>query len=157
MPRPRVLTTVAIVLAFACVAVVAYKIAHRSANDSGQLLVAPADCDLNASRCAVDLPEGGRIELSISPQPIPVVRPLHIDVRITGAVVHRVELDFSGRTMDMGSNRTPLAPVGEGGYRGSAMLPVCVTGRMDWQATLYVDTQNGRLAARFDFSAPSTL
>ena len=154
MPRPRLLTNVAIVLAIACTAVVGYKIARRPADVPELLLVAPADCDLNASRCAVDLPDGGRIELSISPQPIPVVKPLQIDVRVTGAVVRQVELDFSGRTMDMGPNRTRLAPVGEGGYRGSAMLPVCVSGRMDWLATLFVDTDGGRRAARFAFSAP---
>lgn len=155
MPRPRLLTNVAIVLAIACAAVVGYKIARRPADVPELLLVAPADCDLNASRCAVDLPDGGRIELSISPQPIPVVKPLQIDVRVTGTVAQRVELDFSGRTMDMGPNRTVLVAAGDGNYRGSAMLPVCVTGRMDWRATLFVDTERGRLAVRFGFSAPS--
>lgn len=146
--------TLGTALALACLAVVAHKLAPRPHADAGRVAEAPAGCDLNASRCAVDLPGGGRVELSISPQPIPVVKPLRIDVRITGIVAHRVEMDFSGRTMDMGSNRTVLASVGEGSYRGSAMLPVCVTGRMDWQATLSVDTESGQRAARFVFSAP---
>ena len=144
-----------IALALACLAVVGYKLAPQPRGDAGLVVDAPASCDLNVRRCAVDLPAGGRVELSISPQPIPVVKPLQIDVRVTDINVHRVELDFSGRTMDMGPNRTLLAAVGEGIYRGSAMLPVCVTGRMDWQATLLVDTGRGRLAARFNFSAPS--
>ena len=148
--------TLGTALALACLAVVGYKLAPRQRGDVGVGVVidAPATCDLNASRCAVDLPAGGRVELSISPQPIPLVKPLQIDVRVSGVNVHRVELDFSGRTMEMGPNRTVLAPVGGGSYRGSAMLPVCVTGRMDWLATLLVDTGGGRLAARFDFSAP---
>ena len=146
--------TLGIALALACVAVVGYKLVPRQRADADPVIDAPASCDLNANRCAVKLPEGGRIELAISPQPIPVVKPLQIDVRVTGAVVRRVELDFSGRTMDMGPNRTVLAAAGEGAYRGSAMLPVCVTGRMEWQATLLVDTESGRRTARFAFSAP---
>ena len=146
--------TLGIALALACLAVVAYKLVPRQHADADLVIDAPAACDLNANRCAVDLPEGGRIELAIAPRPIPVVKPLQIDVRVTGAVVRRVELDFTGRSMDMGPNRTVLAAAGEGVFRGSAMLPVCVTGRMDWRATLFVDTQRGRLAARFDFAAP---
>ena len=144
-----------ITLALACLAVVSYKLAPRQRADADLVIDAPAACDLNASDCAVDLPAGGRVELSISPRPIPVVKPLQIDVRVTGTVAQRVELDFSGRTMDMGPNRTVLAAAGDGNYRGSAMLPVCVTGRMDWRATLFVDTERGRLAVRFGFSAPS--
>ena len=144
-----------IVLAIACLAVVAYKLAPRRPADAGTVLDAATGCDLNVSRCAVDLPDGGRLELSITPQPIPVVKPLQIEARFSGAVARRVELDFSGRSMEMGPNRTVLAPAGEGVFRGNAMLPVCVTGRMDWRATLFVDTARGRLAARFDFAAPS--
>ena len=145
-----------IALALACLAVVAYKLAPRPRADADLVVDAPATCDLNASRCAATLPAGARIELAISPQPIPVVKPLQVDVRVSGTVTRRVELDFAGRSMDMGPNRSVLGAAGEGVFRGSAMLPVCVTGRMDWRATLFVDTQRGRLAVRFDFSAPST-
>jgi hypothetical protein len=146
---------VGIVLAIACLAVVAYKLAPRQTADAGLVLDAPTGCDLNVSRCAIDLPDGGRLELSVTPRPIPVVKPLQIEVRVSGTSARPVELDLSGRTMDMVPNRSPLVPAGDGIYHGSAMLPVCVTGLMDWRATLSVSTARGRMAARFDFSAPS--
>lgn len=143
------------VLAIACLAVVAYKLAPRQPNDAGLVVDAAIGCDLNVSRCAVDLPDGGRLEVSITPRPIPVVKPLQIEVRVSGTSARQIELDLSGRSMDMGANRSGLVAAGDGVFRGSAMLPVCVTGRMDWRATLFVDTARGRMAARFDFSAPS--
>ncbi len=33
-------------------------------------------CDLQRQACAAILPEGGRIELSIAPRPIPILTPL---------------------------------------------------------------------------------
>ncbi len=146
---------VGIVLAIACLAVVAYKLAPRPLADVALVVDAATGCDLNVSRCAIDLPDGGHLELSVTPRPIPVVKPLQIEVRVSGTSARPVELELSGRTMDMGPNRSPLVPAGDGIYHGSAMLPVCVTGRMDWRATLFVDTARGRMAARFDFSAPS--
>lgn len=146
---------VAIVLTVACLAVVVYKLAPRQPADAGLAVDAAAGCDLNVRSCAVDLPDGGRLEVAITPRPIPVVKPLQIEVRVTGASPRQVELDFSGRSMDMGPNRSALVPAGDGIYRGNAMLPVCVTGRMDWRATLLVDTARGRTAAHFDFAAPS--
>ena len=111
-------------------------------------------CDLNTQACAAELPGGGHLELSITPRPIPVVKPLQVNVRLSGMVTDQVEIDFTGVSMDMGHNRLRLASDGQGGYLGQAMLPVCVSGRMVWQATLTVGSGRQKIAIAFPFDAP---
>ena len=157
MRQPPPLASAAIVLALACLAVIGYKLApQRLAADERTLVEAPA-CDLNERACAADLPGVGRVELAITPRPIAVVKPLRIVARFDAAVaddVRKVEIDFAGASMDMGYNRQTLAADGAHDYRGVAMLPVCVSGRMRWQATLLVTTDARRYAAAFVFEAP---
>ncbi len=120
-----------------------------------ELTIAPLPgCDLNARACAAELPGGGHLELSITPRPIPVVKPLQVQVRLTAMVADRVEIDFSGVSMDMGRHHQILVADGQGVFSGQAMLPVCVTGRMAWQATLVVNSAGRRIAVPFVFDAP---
>jgi hypothetical protein len=42
---------------------------------------------------------------------------------------------------------------GEGRYSGRTTLPVCVTGRMIWQATVLADIGSRRVAVPFRFEA----
>jgi hypothetical protein len=55
--------------------------------------------------------------------------------------------------MNMGFNRPALAPAGPGRFAGQATLPVCVTGRMTWQATVLVEAGRTRIAVPFRFDA----
>lgn len=120
-----------------------------------ELTIAPLPgCDLNTRACAAELPGGGHLELSITPRPIPVVKPLQVQVRLTAMLADRIEIDFSGVSMDMGRHRQILVADGLGGFSGQAMLPVCVTGRMAWQATLVVSSAGRRIAVPFVFDAP---
>ena len=43
-----------------------------------------AACDLQQGPCATSLPGGGRLEFSLEPRPIPVLKPLRLQVRATG-------------------------------------------------------------------------
>ena len=115
-----------------------------------------AGCELNAQACAAELPGGARVELAITPRPIPVVKPLQISVKISGVAAEKIEVDFSGLSMNMGYNRQTLVADGQGRYTGGAMLPVCITGRMVWQATLIVHPGAGgqKIAVPFLFEAP---
>jgi len=113
--------------------------------------VMEAGCDLQQRACSAALPEGGMVQLSITPRPIPVLQALRVDVGTSGIEARKVEIDFAGASMNMGYNRTPLAAAGAGRYSGDSSLPVCVSGRMNWVATLMIETDRQRIAVPFRF------
>ncbi len=53
--------------------------------------------------------------------------------------------------MKMGLNRPRLTDGGGGHFEGEANLPVCVTGGMEWEATVIVETAGAVVAAPFRF------
>jgi hypothetical protein len=109
-------------------------------------------CDLGRQACAASLPDGGRVELSIEPRPIPVLKPLTVEARFTGIAVRKAEIDFAGTEMKMGYNRPQLEKQrADNRFFGHAHLPVCITGGMEWEATLLVDTGKAVIALPFRF------
>ena len=148
------LVNLTIVLALACLAALGYKLSPRLLSGAEQTVEPLAGCDLNVQACAAELPGGGRIELSITPRPIPVVKPLRVSAQLVGTSADALEIDFSGVSMDMGYQRQRLVADDHGDFSGETMLPVCVTGRMTWQATLLIDRDHRRIAVPFRFAAP---
>lgn len=108
-------------------------------------------CDLNASPCHADLPGGGRLEFAITPRPIRALKTLDLEATVTSAPAHKLEVDFAGVDMKMGFNRPALTSTGPGKFSGQASLPVCVTGKMQWQATVLVETGQQTIALPFRF------
>lgn len=106
-------------------------------------------CDLQRQSCAAILVDGRRIELSITPRPIPILTPLKVEVTIGGLMVRKVEVDFAGETMNMGYNRVALNPADGGRFDGEASLPVCVSGGMTWVATVLIETDRQRIAVPY--------
>ena len=45
-----------------------------------------------------------------------------------------------------------LAARGAGSYTAEVTLPVCITGSMDWQATVLIETGGERVAIPYRFS-----
>lgn len=115
-----------------------------------RVVTAPADCNLHAGPCRAILPEGGWIELDISPRPIEMLVPLDLQVRIRGLEADGARVDFAGEEMYMGHNRPELKQV-EGGFAGQGILPMCVTDSMTWRTSVLVDTPEGPVAAVFRF------
>ncbi|CAG0967773.1 hypothetical protein RHDC4_01084 [Rhodocyclaceae bacterium] len=113
----------------------------------------PPGCNLHREACSAVLPEGGRIELSISPRPIPMVAPLTVEVRLDKLEARKVEVDFAGIDMNMGYNRPELPRVGPGHHAGTASLPVCITGTMAWSVTVLVETDRQRISVPFRFDS----
>jgi hypothetical protein len=144
----------AIVAALLLVAALGYRYSPLLMPQADLTVAAGAACNLNIAPCRVVLADGGVVELAITPRPIPVVSPLAIEARLTGVAADTVELDFSGADMEMGYNRITLAAQGDGRFRATTALPVCVTGRMNWRATLIVAGSGRRLAISHDFAAP---
>ncbi len=120
--------------------------------EPGPALVLPlSDCDLHDGPCTADLPGGGRVEFSILPRTIPLTKPLQLQVQVQGRKVRKVEVDFSGVSMNMGYNRPRLQVVEEGRFEGEGMLPVCIRQRMDWEAKLMLDTPDGLIIVPYRF------
>jgi len=141
------------ILALILVGVVGYKLSPLLL-PKADLSVAPEPgCDLQQGPCAAVLPQGGRLTFALSPRPLPVTTPLDVHVEIQGMEADRVAVDFAGVDMNMGYNRPALAHLGAGRFAAQTTLPVCVTGRMTWQATVLVETGGTRIAIPFRFAA----
>lgn len=108
-------------------------------------------CDLQRQACTTPLADGGQIELSILPRPIPILTPLKVEVAIGGAKARKVEIDFAGETMNMGYNRVELNSTDGSRFVGEASLPVCVSGGMNWVATVLIETERQRIAVPYRF------
>jgi hypothetical protein len=143
----------AMILALILVGVVGYKLSPLLLPRADVYLQPDPGCDLHQAPCTTALPTGGRLRFSLTPRPIPVTQALEVVVEIEGAGADKVAVDFAGVDMSMGYNRIALQPVESGRHVGRTTLPVCVTGRMLWQATVLVDTGRTRIAVPFRFEA----
>jgi hypothetical protein len=153
MVSRQLLIDAAIVLAMLLVALIGYKLSPLFLPKADATATAAPGCDLHRGPCSADLPDGRRIELSITPHSIPVVQPLSVEVTLAGLDPSKVEIDFAGADMNMGYNRRTLAASGARHFVGTAILPVCVTGPMAWRATVLAETGRERIAAPFDFES----
>lgn len=142
----KILIDVIGLLLIALVVVVGYKLSPILLPKADLTVQPEAACDLNHQACAAILPDGGRIELSSSVRPIPMVKPFQVQVAISGLTPLRVEVDFAGIDMNMGLNRPQLQDQGNGRFVAEVSLPVCVSGQMDWQATVLIETGKQRIA-----------
>ena len=140
-------------LLIALVVVVGYKFSPMLLPKADVTVQPDAACDLQRGPCGIDLPGGGHVELSSSVLPIPMVKPFEIRVATRGISPGRVEVDFAGIDMNMGLNRPELVQRAPGQYAAEVSLPVCITGLMDWQATVLIETGSQRLAIPFRFAS----
>ena len=109
-------------------------------------------CNLQRETCSVNLPSGGNVRLAMGTRPVPLVKPFEVQVVTSNFSPARVEVDFAGIDMNMGLNRPQLTARGKGRYAAEVTLPVCITGHMDWQATVLIETGKERVAIPYRFS-----
>lgn len=149
----KLLLDAAILLALAVLGVAAYKLAPLL-NPKTDIALPLSPCKLNRQTCVTTLPDGGQLEFSIEPRPIPALKPLRLQATIKGSEARRVEVDFVGTEMKMGYNR-PVLEGDNGSFTGQAHLPVCITGTMEWDATVLVETATALIAVPFRFETNS--
>jgi len=99
-------------------------------------------CDLHQQSCTASEGEA-KVTLKISPHPIPIARPLGIEVDVQGLSIQKMELDISGVNMYMGYNRVELKSTSPTRYVGTSMLAFCTTQKMQWQVTLIIHQADG--------------
>ncbi len=141
----------ALLLSLILIGVTGYKLSPLLLPKADVTVSPPAGCDLQAGACDARLPDGGQLRLALSPRPLRPAVPLEVAVDIEGGGADRVAVDFAGVDMAMGYHRPVLASVGPGRFAGQVTLPVCVTGRMRWQATVLVESGRTRTAIPFRF------
>ncbi len=100
-------------------------------------------CDLHHQECITTY-ENQTVQLKISPNPIPIARPLGIELSLKNFNESKVELDISGANMYMGYNRVNLIQDGpKGRYIGTSMLAFCSAQKMTWKITLIIHLKDG--------------
>jgi hypothetical protein len=139
----------AFVLAMLVVAAAGYLWMPRA----GILLPLVEGCRLDRQTCSTALPEGGVLEMTLEPRPVPSSAPVHVSVVLRGLQPDKVAVDFQGVEMNMGLHRLPLTERGGGRYAGETTLPVCVTGKMVWQATVRLETGRKDISVPFRFES----
>jgi hypothetical protein len=142
------LIDVLILLGIATVGVITWKLQPRS-----DVSLALSTCNPSERACLVMLPGGGQLDFSVDPRPIPTLQPFTMQVEVRGMHADKVEIDFTGVGMNMGYNRPQLKRVLPGRFEGRTSLPVCVTGTMEWRATVLLESGRKVIAAPFQFSA----
>lgn len=117
-----------------------------------------ATCSLSSDTCSATLPDGGTLEFTLGPRPTPLLKPLAVAVRIKGSDARAVEVDFSGVNLPMAFNRADLIRDGDGAFVGQANLPLCSTSRMEWRATVRVESAGKKtyLPFRFETEKPAS-
>ena len=128
-----------------------YKIELAKKNNVIARVAADKSCDLQKTACKLKLPNGGAVTLDIQPRPIPLVQTLNIKVNTDVIKAEAVTVDFKGTTMNMGPNNVKLSASNPDLYSGKGMLPVCIRNSMEWQADVYIQTDEGIVIAPFIF------
>jgi len=106
------------------------------------------DCDIQNGPCVKMTASGMQVEFDVAPRPVMAMRELafYVTLRKQGKPVSGAHLilDLSMPDMFMGNNQPKLKEEQNGRYRGSGVIPLCVTGRKTWKAFIAV-AQGGRV------------
>ena len=144
-----------IAASFVLVLTLSFSVLYKLQLSQSDTIIAQAEadktCDLHKSDCSLTMPSGEKITLSIEPRPIPLLTKFNIDVKTESIDANNVIVDFQGTTMNMGLNRVELKQKSSGQFQGHGVLPVCLLKSMEWQAQVFVKTDNGMFVAPFIF------
>ncbi len=109
------------------------------------LMLLDVNCDPGKTVC-VAADQNYAITLYF-PQQVHYLKPFKMEVTTKGLDlpdIESVNIDYTMVGMDMGLNRFSLAPItdvkGAQRYAGEGILPVCVSGRVDWVANVQINT-----------------
>ena len=113
-------------------------------HDSGTAITLSVieSCDLGRQSCTAKL-KNKSVTLTLQ-QPVRYLQKIELMLVVDGfetGEITKVLVDFSMPGMQMGINRFTLKRANiETVWQGMAIIPVCVSGRKDWQVKLYIDT-----------------
>ncbi|WLQ16595.1 hypothetical protein O5O45_11755 [Hahella aquimaris] len=108
------------------------------------------ECAPGQGECQVSVNEGD-VRFSFGDEPIHPSRAFPIRLQLQGINAERIRVDFEGADMYMGLNQVKLTQTANGVYQGEGYLPVCITGRMQWRATVFIARESDTLALVSEF------
>jgi hypothetical protein len=112
-----------------------------------------AACDLNAGPCETITP-WGKMQLTLAPQPVPVLKPIELTLRFAADNGAQGRLTLNGAEMEMGTTSAELVRVDARTLRGSLIIPMCLTGAMQWQLRFDLSDGTQQATPGFTFFAP---
>ncbi|MDH3354100.1 MAG: hypothetical protein OEL79_02660 [Chromatiales bacterium] len=151
--QDRLLWSIVGILLIAVVALLSYMQFIQKKQQIIEQAEINSECGLSQFPCVVKLKDGGSVQLDISPQPVEVLKPINIRIVLNNIDVNRVVGQFNGVGMNMGINRYIFKQKQDGSYHATVTLPVCVRNRMEWDAQISLETEQGVIIAPFRFEA----
>lgn len=113
--------------------------------------VADFGCDLHQGACNASFDQQRQIRLELSPKSITPSTPIRMTVNTPGIAATRVDVEFSGVNMNMGTIESELLSFDDGSFVGDSVLPVCVRRQMTWQAEVTVRGDDAVYRGLFTF------
>ena len=149
-PHHKIWAVIAMFMALTT-ASIAYKFKVFDHSKSNMQATLDESCDLHNGPCKLMFADGGSVTLLISPNTIPLLQRLQLQVEVEGISVNKVEIDFTGYEIDLGYNRPVLKAVNSSTFVGDAFLPLCTLSEMDWSAKVLLHTNKGIMIAPYKF------
>lgn len=100
------------------------------------------NCNLHTQACISAQGQQG-VQLNIDPKPIPIARPLSIQVDLKDIAAETVQLEIAGINMYMGYNQTQLLTQNGRHWEGTSMLAFCTNEAMDWKLSVIITQKDG--------------
>ena len=151
MKQDKILWIVVGILLFTAVTLLIYvQFFHQSQEIIERATLNP-ECNKAEFPCSVNLKNGGSVQLTISPQPVEVMKPLKVQIKLNRVEVKRVVAQFNGVGMNMGMNRYIFSKESDGSFLATVTLPVCIRNRMEWDAEIHLETDRGIIIAPYKF------
>ena len=113
------------------------------------------DCNLRMTACTADFGDGKIISLDMEPKTLPPMEPVRISVETSGMDPDHLTVAFTGVDMNMGLIKADMLDVGDGDFAGDAIIPICVSRQMTWQALVKAQGDDGLFGASFTFDVVS--
>lgn len=149
--QDRVLWIVVGILLIAVVALLVYLQFFQQRQEIIERAELNLKCQTAGFPCSVNLKGGGSVQLTISPQPVEVMKPLTVHIKLNQITVKRVSAQFNGVGMNMGMNRYIFNKESDGSFMATVTLPVCIRNRMEWDAEVSLETEQGIIIAPYKF------
>lgn len=94
------------------------------------------------------------MHVELTPQPLPVLRPINVTLRLDVASEVGGTVELVGTEMDMGPIAAALQSLDATTRRAEITIPVCLTGTMQWHLQLRLGDGAKQELVSFDFLAP---
>lgn len=123
-------------------------------NDRPPIKLSVVNCNVQQKICKIELEEFN-IEISMDKN-IYYLKKFNVDIWVESKEdtnIESIQIDFKMKNMNMGVNHFILNKIKSDNkkqnWQGSALLPVCVTGRADWFSELNIVTKQNKYIIEF--------